>query len=360
MLFDQIRCQVQRLIPLFGVESQAPGILASFDSLCSESLNLEVRHRAPEFSRINADGTPFQFSLRLSRNSQAPLQFLGEAGRPGCGMGERLSASFASLAGLAQACAVLEPMAQIMPMLHQLAPEQDKDLLADASGIFWFALSFQSDAAPSLTVYVNARWGADNARWQRLQAAAVFFGSADRWQALASLAPPGLSPLGVAFTLNQNKPASGRIYLQAFGQPLSVYRTLFRQCAAAPGASQAFDEFGRQMLRDGAGYPTRSAVFSVELPAAQLAGAKFELCAHCAFAHDAEAASRISGWLQRLGVDDQLYRSTLASLGAGRPLSASALPSLHAFVGVGVRKSETYASVYLNPGPALELELEQA
>ena len=104
-------------------------------------------------------------------------------------------------------------------------------------------------------------------------------------------------------------------------------------------------------------YPTRSAVFSVELPAAQLAGAKFELCAHYAFAHNAEATSRISRAGCSVWVSMPALPSTLASHGAGCPLSASALPSLYAFVGVGVRKSETYASVYLNPGPALELEL---
>lgn len=73
-----------------------------------------------------------------------------------------------------------------------------------------------------------------------------------------------------------------------------------------------------------------------------------------AFAHDAEAATRISGWLQQLGVDDQIYHATVSSLSLGRRLSDSALPSLHAYVGVGARGAEHYASVYLNPGPALE------
>ncbi|MDB5868268.1 MAG: squalene-hopene cyclase [Polaromonas sp.] len=354
MLFDQIRLELEHLIPLFGVERQASAVLACFDTLCGESLNLEVRRRAPEFSRINADGTPLQFSLRLD-GKRPPLQFLGEAGRPGCGMAERRRASVAALASLAQACGVVEQAGQLVPLLHQLAPERDKNLLADASGIFWFALGFAPEAAPSLTVYVNARWGPEAARWQRLEAAAAFFDAAGHWRLLAARVPPGLSPLGMAFTLSPGKPASGRIYLQAFGQPLSVYRTLFMAAATLPGAASAFDEFACELLRDDVDCPTRSAVFSVELGAGMLSGAKFELCAHCAFAHDAEAANRISGWLRRLGVDAQIYHSALACLGGGRPLSASALPSLHAFAGVGFRKSGGYASVYLNPGPALAL-----
>jgi hypothetical protein len=354
VLFDQVRCQVEQLIPLFGVGRQASEILTSFDTLCTESLKIDVRRRAPEFSRINADGTPFQFSLSLSRDRPVPLQFLGEAGRPGCSMEERRSASFASLGGLARACGVIEEVERITPMLCHLAPERHPDLLANASGIFWFALSFWPDSAPSLTVYVNGRWGAQTAQWQRVDAVAAFFDSTDRWRSIASLAPPGLSPLGVAFTLRPKRPASGRIYLRAFGEPLSAYRTLFLAAAATPGAAEAFEEFGRHVLRDDAGDPTRSAVFSIELPAAPMAGAKFELCAHCAFAHDAEAATRISSWLQQLGVDSQIYRSTVSSLSLGRRPSDSALPSLHAFVGVGARGSERYASVYFNPGPALE------
>lgn len=354
MLFDQVRCQVERLIPLFGVSRQASDILTSFDTLCTESLNIDIRRRVPEFSRINADGTPFQFSLSLSRDRPAPLQFLGEAGRPGCSMEERRSAGFASLGGLARACGVIEEVERITPTLCHLAPERHPDLLADASGIFWFALSFWPNSAPSLTVYINGRWGAETARWQRLDDVAAFFDSTDRWRSLASLAPPGLSPLGIAFTLRPKRPPSVRIYLQAFGKPLSVYRTLFLASATTPRASEAFEEFGRYVLRDDAGYPTRSAVFSIELPAAPMAGAKFELCAHCAFAHDAEAATRISCWLQRLGVDDQIYHATVSSLSLGRRLSDSALPSLHAYVGVGARGAEHYASVYLNPGPALE------
>lgn len=165
VLFDQIRLALEQLTPVFSVERQAPAILACFDLLCGDSLNLEVQRRTPEFSRINADGTPFQFALQLTGQRSPPLQFLGEAGRPGCGMAERRSASLAALAGLAQACGVAEQAERLVALLHQLAPGRDKDLLADASGVFWFALGFSPDAAPSLTVYVNARWGLETARW---------------------------------------------------------------------------------------------------------------------------------------------------------------------------------------------------
>jgi hypothetical protein len=352
VLFEQVRDEIERLIPLFGVSGHAADILTSFDALCAESLNIDVRRRAPEFSRINADGTPFQFSLSLGRDRSAPLQFLGEAGRPGCSMEERRRASFASLEGLARACGVVEEVECITPTLCRLVPERHQEL-ATASGIVWFAVSFPAGAAPSLTVYVNGRWGAEAAQRRRLDEFAAAFDSADRWRDIASLAPARLSPLGMAFTLKPGRAISGRIYLHAFGEPLSAYRALFLASTEA-GAAEAFEAFGRHLLGDEACYPTRSAVFSIELPAARAMGAKFELCAHCAFPHDAEAGTRISGWLRQLGVNDEIYQSTVSTLNFGQRLCDRALPSLHAYVGVGVRGSEPYASVYLNPGPALE------
>jgi hypothetical protein len=354
VLFDQVRNQVERLIPVFGVSREASAVLASFDILCSESLDLDVRCRAPEFSRINADGTPFQFALSLSQHWPAPLQFLGEAGRPGCGMQERLRAGYASLRELARECGVVAEVEGILPLLSHLAPQGDPFLLNDASGIFWFALGFWPDAPPSLTVYINGRWGGARAQWQRMDRFAAFFDSTDHWRSLVSMTSPGPAPLGMAVTLRPDAATSGRIYLHAFGVELSVYRGLFLAAATPPCAADAFDEFATYVMGDDVRYPTRSAVFSFELAAARVAGAKFELCAHCAFTHDAEAAGRISGWLEQLGAGHEVYRSTVSSLTRERPLSDEARPSLHAYVGVGARGLDRYASIYLNPGPALE------
>ena len=352
MLFDQIWGQVERLIPVFGVSRQASDVLASFEALCAESLDIDIRHCAPELSRINADGTPFQFCLSLNPDRPAALQFLGEAGRPGASMEERRRAGFTCLERLARACEVVEEVERITPILSELAP-QHPDLLADASGIFWFALSFSPDAPPSLTVYVNGQWGPEAARWQRVDRIAACFDSATEWHRVKSVAPPGLSPLGFALTVRPKRAPTGRIYLRAFGEPLRAYHRLFLACDATREAAEAVDEFGQHMLRDDVIYPTRSAVFSLELPARATIGAKLEFCAHCAFAHDAEAAARISSWLRQLGVNEQPYHAVVSTLSLGRPLSDCALPSLHAYVGIGTHGSHHYGSIYLNPGPAL-------
>src|SRR5262245_31327904 len=78
MLVDLIERQIDQLIPLFGVARQAPMIQRAYRALCGASLAIEPRTCAPGRSRINADGTPFQFALHLNTTDPPALQFLGE------------------------------------------------------------------------------------------------------------------------------------------------------------------------------------------------------------------------------------------------------------------------------------------
>ena len=158
MLFDEVRRQVERLIPAFGVGAQWRTILASFDHLCSESLDLGHARRAPELMHLNTDGTPFQFSLSLDRLARPPLQFLCEAGRPGAAMDQRVRASYRRAHDIGRACGLTTEVDDILPMLRELVPENDPAVSRDSSSMFWIALSFAQGVAPTLTVYINARW----------------------------------------------------------------------------------------------------------------------------------------------------------------------------------------------------------
>jgi len=348
LLRDQVRGQLEQLIPLFGVSRQTLCVLAAFDMLCGESLALDANARAPEHSRINTDGTPFQFALTLGR-TPAPLQFLSEAGRPRSDAGERLKASYAALRGLAGVCGVAGQSKLLMRVLRDLLPGP-RQAEATTSGYLWFALAFWADAPPALTVYVNGRVGSEPEQWQRLERFADLFGSVGRLHALASLARPLLGPLGMAVTLRAGAPPRGRIYLHAFGAELTLYRALFLQASPTAERLDVFEQFAHHVLGDDVRYPTRSGVFSIELPDDVDAGVKLELCAHCAFAHDADAARRVTNWLTASGLDEPAYQSTIASLTGAQPLADHGRAALHAYVGVGVRGAMPYASIYLNPG----------
>ena len=103
---------------------------------------------------------------------------------------------------------------------------------------------------------------------------------------------------------------------------------------------RTFDDFAAHIVGDEAGRPTQSAVFSVDVPSAPVPGVKFELCAHCAFANDSQAEERLSRWLDHTEIGSQAYRATLENLALDRRAIRSSRPSLHAYVGVGLRGDE--------------------
>jgi hypothetical protein len=139
------------------------------------------------------------------------------------------------------------------------------------------------------------------------------------------------------------------VYASAYGLPLEYYRSLFSDLSA-----DAVSQFAQALLGEECRYPLRSAVCSFELSAAGgVVGAKFELCAHCAFANDAEAFEKCLAWLRNRRFDVGLYSDTINFLTPGDRLEAVTPPGLHSYVGVGSRKGQLYSSIYLNPGPLL-------
>jgi hypothetical protein len=72
------------------------------------------------------------------------------------------------------------------------------------------------------------------------------------------------------------------------------------------------------------------------------------LCGHCAWNTDREAETRCGTWLGRLGMDVDLYVDVVRILADGHDKPGSS--HVHAYLGVGMRQDQPYASIYLNPG----------
>jgi hypothetical protein len=268
-------------------------------------------------------------------------------------MPERLRASRAALRSLAVLFEVEQELFSIEPLLDDLAPKDDPEFLRNPSGTLWISPSVSPAGAASLTIYLNSRWGCAASQWDGSGTFAAALHSSDRWQLLRSVADARLSPLGIALTIAPGHPPLGRIYLAGYGIDVDHYRALFLMFNPDSPAAAAFDSFAYHMLGDDINYPTRSAVFSVAVGADAI-GAKFELCAHCAFESDRHAENRISAWLRDEGLQPEAYREMLRLLTRDRALPSTAPPMLHAYCGAGVRNAEPYASIYLNPGPGLE------
>lgn len=350
-LFDAVGERLSRLICRFGVEHERCRILEAYGLICRESLALEAHRRPPEFSRINADGTPIQFSLPLSASRASPLQFLGEAGAAGSTIRERIALSRERIHATAELFGASRELESLADLLERMAPQRDLALDTNRSGVYWIGVSFPTAGPPALTVYVNSKWGSDRAQWERIRIFSDWFGVSEPWRTIERQLQPRMAPLGVAITIASGRPATGRVYASAYGLPLDYYGSLFSGFGA-----DTIEQFAEALLGEERRYPLRSAVCSFELDATSgISGAKFELCAHCAFANDAEAAEKISAWLRTQGFDAVLYSDSIGILTHGEPLASTKVPELHlhSYVGIGVRAKEIYASVYFNPGPPL-------
>lgn len=349
MLADDCRRHVCQLIPVFGVGRQRAAILEAFDTLTAESLAIEAWQRSPERSRINADGTPFQVALDLHAHAAPALQFLGEAGRLDGNAGDRRAASLDALCRLGRLCGLDGEAAAVAPLLDGFvrAPARAPTPVS----LFWLAARFGADRAPALTAYVNAAWGSEHEAWRRLDWLAAEVGATNRWRQVRPLVVP-LAPLGAAITIRPGAAPATRVYLRGYGRQTAWYREVLAAASESATASAAFDTCARALIGDQTNAPTQSVVFSADLGAD--GGAKVEFCGHCAFDDDAIAARRIGRWLEDGSLDARAYGRVLDALTGGQPVPpVGRRAGLHAFVGIGVRGSAPYASIYLNPGAVL-------
>ncbi|MEP6503229.1 MAG: hypothetical protein ABJD97_07870 [Betaproteobacteria bacterium] len=344
MLFDHVDAVLRAWSARLGLAAQSPLIASAFRGLCRESLALPAGRRPLQASRLNADGTPFQFALALGAG-RPWLQFLAEAAPPGSHGAARLAAATHAMRHLAAVFGASAELARVRTWLAALAPPADAAVLADEAGALWLGAGFADGVGARMKVYVNARLGPVRTRWDRLEALAARFGQAGAWRALAA-AMPGCEPLGAAVVIGAGMPPTARLYLTSQGRELAGALAFAQQ-----GGGAAFRDLVEQSaspLLDG--LPTaamRALVASAALRAAGLADPKVELCAPWIFDSDAQAATRCQRWLGSLGIDAALYDDALALCAGGAPDAAACVA--HAYVGVGLDHGRASASFYFNP-----------
>jgi hypothetical protein len=344
-LYDSVRAQLSSLVGSFGLEGQRAQVMRAYEIICRESLLIPMGMRPPEFSRINADGTPFQYSLTLG-SGRPSLQFLSEAGVPGSSVADRMKEGRERIGELAALLGVGGDFSRIEGLLDRAAPPGDNDLSADPSGAFWIGASWSPAAPPKMTVYVNDRWGGKRGVWDRLEEFISFFGETRSWKDTREALSSGMKPLGMAATLGGGSPPRGRAYLSAYGNPLPYYRDLVRSATDA-SFCDLFEQFVATLLGEDRLYPLRSVVCSYGLGKGSGADFKFELCGHCSLLSDAQAEERLLDWLRLVRADPAPYAVLLKVL-TGGTLSGS-LVDVHSYMGIGSRDGGAYSTIYLKP-----------
>lgn len=343
--YDYVGNQIAALIAQFGLHESRAQIMQTYADLCSNSLAFPYGTRPPDHSRINHDGTPIQYAVTLG-SSNHTLQFLSEAGGPGITGAERLRLNRECIATLAGRFQVRAALTSVTPLLDALAPSTNVDLLADPGGAYWVGAAFSAWREPALRIYVNARWGKEQERWARLSRFAAHFDVSTAWRDIASRLAPDLQPLGMAVTLHGDQPPAGRIYLSTYGKHMPFYEEL-AELYGGSSFMQQLRSFGRCVLGDDYMYPTQTAVCSFGFGDSPTPDFKFELCAHCLFGSDVEAVARLRAWFDIAALDATDYWDMLDMLSGG--CLSDAAPVLHCYVGLGLRYTTPYTTLYFKP-----------
>jgi hypothetical protein len=359
-LYDHVGRQVQDLVASFGLKTQAAQVLRAYRLIAEDALAVPLGERPPDFSRINDDGTPFQLATAIGRDG-ASFQFLGEpADLSRLSIYDRLLHSRMVLLHLARHFDLQDRLEQLGALIDRMLPQEDPALLHDHGGTLWIGTGFAAGAAPQLKLYFNLNLGPLQHRWQRTAAFADLLGRRDSWEALRSELTDELQPLGAAVSVRRGRPPTGRIYLSAYGQPLQRYAELAGRCAGL-SFRDSFERYMRTLLGAQHAHPTRSAVCSFGFDSTEdLAGGdgadtecdfKLELCAHCLYDSDADACRHSIDALAQLGLSAAPYLQLLRTVAGTDPpdVLAERAVSRHAYLGLGSRRKQAYASFYFKP-----------
>ena len=345
LLYTLIQGHLQSLIPCFGLQASTSRLIRAFNLLCADSLAIPNGRR--NFSTLNEDGTPFQFSLQLGTETPA-LQFLAEVGSPALSDAARVRLAWQTLDLLASVLGCRRALDECRGLLKQLAVPSEPGLSTNEGSLFWIGIGFREGESPRLRIYVNTKWCNDPDSWWRLDTLAYFFGAENRWNAQKELLRDNMRPLGLSITMNGAMPPTGRVYARAYGNPLVYYENIARD-VVSPGFAESLHLSAQLLLGEERRYPTKSVVCSFGLQ--QDRDFKCEMCGHCIFSNDTEASSRCAEWLSAMQVPFETYLHLVHVMTKDGKLGLNA--RLHSFVGIGMKHTEPYCTVYLNPGAVL-------
>lgn len=344
-LFNLVRTQLEDLVFRFRLTGRKAQVLKAYDLICRESMDLPIGRRPPNFSRINVDGMPFQYSISLG-SRRPSLHFLSEVGVPGSSVARRMKLSLERIEKLASLFGADENLDFVRLLINRVIPSDDQALLADPSGALWIGVDVGPEAPPKLTVYINAKWGEEMESWNRLDSFVSHFPEAYPWRKSRGLLAVKMRPLGMAITLAKDTPLIGRVYLSAYGNPLSYYRNLSLS-ATNERFCDMLDKFTGILLGDDVLYPLRSVVCSYGLGTGPQADFKFELCGHCSLTSDVQAEAKCLEWITSINTDSSPYSILLQTLANGSLNRKSV--DLHSYLGIGMKKGEIFSTIYLKP-----------
>ena len=331
------------LIPRLGLEPSRARIMEAYALICDRSLAYPANQRPHGFSRINYDGTPFQFAVAPGALPPA-LRFLSEPAASVSSGAERLKLGQDCIRNVSRLLNIDAELLAVSNLLNEIAPSSNPDLVANHAGAFWIGVNFASGREPQLIIYVNSKWGKVHDAWKRLRRFASYFDGDQQWGQIERALANDMQPVGVALTLAGGSPPEGRIYLSSYGKLITWYEDLAIWSNALKSLLRHYAEI---VLGEDRFYPLPNVVCSFGFGGSSDSDSKFEVCGHCIFPSDEEAARRLRAWLRSAEIDEALYLDVLEIVSENCLGSNAAV--LHSYVGLGLKQSTPYSTVYLKP-----------
>jgi hypothetical protein len=347
-LYSHIGRQLGESIPRFGLNQHSQRIYEALEVIGMESLDFPVGGRPLFPSQINENSIPFQYGVALTADSAPALQFICEMGFGGSSNFDRLQLALRRIPGLLKIFDAISQESTVSELLDSQLPETRLLLSENQSSAIWIAAGFRADVS-QLKIYVNAKWGNQEHRWERMGRFARYFGQGSRWDELKPDFIGSLEPLGVCISAPTDAPCSGRVYLSGYGRPISFYEQI-SECCAGCTFGDTLRDWASALLKEDYFYPTASCVCSFGFCKGERNwDFKFEMCGHCIFTEEAQARQKILAGLAAVKLDPSGYLELLSIISEGKPIPSGR--SLHSYFGIGKKSTETYSTCYLKPVP---------
>jgi hypothetical protein len=340
-----VEAQMDVLIRRMGISGSEPRRL--LDSLVGAALNGPFHDGRRRFSAINRDGVPFQWSISTG-SRRGGLRFIGDCGRPGASIAERVLFTRETLGDLSNWLPLGKALEGLDQALRYLLPRAS--LLDDTIMGLCVGAELARDRSIGLKVYVNSEVEDADARYRRLINCLGAFNRRAAIQQLGNLARAVGDRMIPAFTaIDLRSDGIGR--LKFYFRPTEGAPALQMLAAEALGCSKAAPLL--DVLHDiflvGAAYPPEAVDVSVEFPADNSEpGFKVDLRTKDLLTSDVEVDLRIRRLLEILRApaeDYEIMRDVVVG-----SLSPNRVAQI-LFVGVASRRDEYQVDVYFHPCP---------
>jgi hypothetical protein len=327
---------------MFGGEQTSVHLYQAYELICRDSLAPHPGTSATLSSTLNHKGTPVQIALALGR-SEAPLQFLGETRNPSQMQAPKLEFIGKRLRKLS---APLEPkgdLDSLAGLIHRSTGANVDNASSNLGGTFWIGANYAKAGAAGIRIYINGKSGRENEQWSRVDDFTPYFGTLEKQQELRQIVTGKMTPLGMAISLTQDRDPTGRLYLSGYGNSVSYYEDLLRQCSGVQHVDVLPD--------DDRDCSTQSVVFAVGIGSGQdrRSDMKFEFCGHCLFQSDWESREHCMRWLALQKIDARAYIKLLEVI-AGQ-VSPDEIRN-HIYEGLGGKQSQAYNPIHVTHRPA--------